>query len=170
MAEKNLYVLAGYDDDTEARLSGIQNKLYELGFSGDQTKNIPMHFTLGCFGTEREEELKERLIRLSKTVKQFPVEFHHLGMFNLPGKDVLFVSPEVSDEMLKLRDFFSDNKDEFPWEAHTTLLIDKPEVISEAQEVVLREFQAYAGEVTTLHLYEFFPTRHILSVKLCRLT
>ena len=57
MAEKLLYVLAGYDDDTEEKLSGMQNKLYELGFSGVQTKNIPMHFTLGSFETEREEEM-----------------------------------------------------------------------------------------------------------------
>ena len=41
MAGKALYILAAYDDRTEERLSGIQNRLYELGFSGIQTKNIP---------------------------------------------------------------------------------------------------------------------------------
>ena len=50
MAEKALYVLAGYDDDTEKLLSGIQNKLYEQGFSGVQTKGIPMHFTITSIG------------------------------------------------------------------------------------------------------------------------
>ena len=33
MAEKALYILAGYDDQTEAYLAGIQKKLYEQGFS-----------------------------------------------------------------------------------------------------------------------------------------
>ena len=57
MTDKALYVLAGYDDETEKTLSGIQHKLYDLGFSGVQTKNIPMHFTLGSYAADREEEL-----------------------------------------------------------------------------------------------------------------
>ena len=38
---KSLYILAGYDDNTEKYLAGNQNKLYEEGFSGTHTKNIP---------------------------------------------------------------------------------------------------------------------------------
>ena len=41
MANNALYVLAGYDDVTEARLAALQNKLYEQGFTGTHTKNIP---------------------------------------------------------------------------------------------------------------------------------
>ena len=36
MANKALYVLAGYDDETEKSLAGIQNRLYDLGFEGTQ--------------------------------------------------------------------------------------------------------------------------------------
>ena len=61
MENRSLYILAGYDDKTEEILSGIQNKLYDLGFSGTQTKDIPMHFTLGSFDTSMEDELKARL-------------------------------------------------------------------------------------------------------------
>ncbi|MBP3297438.1 MAG: 2'-5' RNA ligase, partial [Lachnospiraceae bacterium] len=136
MADKLLYVLAGYDDDTEERLSGMQNKLYELGFFGVQTKNIPMHFTLGSFETEREEEMKERLIRLSKSVREFAVDLSKIGLFQNPSEPVLFVKLEESREILELREHFKDNVDVFPWAAHTTLLIDKPEVIREAQKHV----------------------------------
>lgn len=166
MADKLLYVLAGYDDDTEEKLSGMQNKLYKLGFSGVQTKNIPMHFTLGSFETEREEELKERLIRLSKSVREFAVDLSKIELFQNPSEHVLFVKPEENREMLALREQFQDNVDVFPWEAHTTLLIDKPEVIQVAQKHVLEEFRPFSGKVTTLHLYEFFPARLILSVRL----
>ncbi|MBO6299492.1 MAG: GNAT family N-acetyltransferase [Lachnospiraceae bacterium] len=166
MADKLLYVLAGYDDDTEERLSGMQNKLYELGFFGVQTKNIPMHFTLGSFETEREEEMKERLIRLSKSVREFAVDLSKIGLFQNPSEPVLFVKLEESREILELREHFKDNVDVFPWAAHTTLLIDKPEVIREAQKHVMEEFCPFSGKVTTLHLYEFFPARHILSVRL----
>ena len=58
MEDKKLYILAGYDDATEEQLAGLQKKLYEAGFVGKETKNIPMHITLGSFPTDREEELK----------------------------------------------------------------------------------------------------------------
>ena len=166
MAEKLLYVLAGYDDDTEEKLTGMQKKLYELGFTGVQTKDIPMHFTLGSFDVSREEELKERLIRMSKSVREFAVDLDKIGLFQNPSEHVLFVKPEESREMLALREHFKYNVDVFPWAAHTTLLIDKPEVIREAQKHVVEEFRPFIGKVTTLHLYEFFPARHIMSVRL----
>lgn len=166
MSEKSLYVLAGYDDETEAKLAGIQKHLYELGFSGTQTKEIPMHVTMGQFDTSKEQELKERLIALSQSVNAFEVDFNHIGLFENPEKEVMFIQPKISVEWLELRDRFSDNIDTFPWAPHTTLLIDRPEVIEEARKVVLEEFQAFSGKVTTLYLYEFWPTRHVLTVQL----
>ena len=68
--------------------------------------------------------------------------------------------------MLALKDEFSDNRDQFNWSPHTTLLIDKPAVIQEATQSVLKEFTSFSGKVTVLHLYEFWPTKHILSVRL----
>ena len=166
MAGKALYILAGYDDRTEDRLSGIRNRLYELGFSGIQTKNIPMHFTIGSYAADREEELKERLGKIAAAHGAFDVAFNHIGLFRLPENDVLFVAPEISREMLTLKDSFLDNADLFPWSPHTTLLIDRPEIVHEATAAVLKEFAPFAGKVTVLHLYEFFPARHILSVRL----
>ena len=156
MAEKALYILAGYDDRTEEILSGFQNKLYDQGFSGLQTKDIPMHFTMGSYVVEHEEELKNRLEKIAETHRAFDTAFNH----------VLFVAPEVSREMLALKDEFSDNRDQFNWSPHTTMLIDKPAVIQEATQSVLTEFRSFSGKVAVLHLYEFWPTRHILSVRL----
>lgn len=65
MEDKKLYILAGYDDATEEQLAGLQKKLYEAGFVGKETKNIPMHITLGSFPTDREEELKADLQRIA---------------------------------------------------------------------------------------------------------
>ncbi|MBR3142963.1 MAG: 2'-5' RNA ligase family protein [Clostridiales bacterium] len=166
MENKSLYVLAGYDDLTEKRLSEMQNRLYDLKFEGVQTKNIPMHFTLGSYDTDREEELIARLNRLSGNFEAFDVAFNHIGLFRLPENDVLFIAPEVSREMLSLKDEFTDNKDTFRWSAHTTLLIDKPDIIRKALPAVLADFSSFEGEVTRLYLYEFWPTRHILTVEL----
>lgn len=81
MENKALYILAGYDEQTEERLANIQNKLYEQGFVGRQTKNIPLHITLASFPTEKEAELTDMLQRISKEVKPFEVHLSHVGMF-----------------------------------------------------------------------------------------
>ena len=166
MDNKSLYILAGYDDGTEKILSGVQNKLYESGFDGSQTKNIPMHFTLGSYDTVHEEELKRRIEKTAEEQKAFEVTFTHIGLFRLPVNDVLFIAPEVNKEMLQLKDRFSDNKDQFTWSAHTTLLIDKPEKILSAMPIVLDEFKSLSGHVEKLYLYEFWPTRRIMTVQL----
>ena len=166
MADKALYVLAGYDGRTEKVLSGMQKRLYELGFSGFQTKDIPMHFTLGSYGTEQEEELKARLAAVAETRGAFPVSFSHIGLFRLPDNVVLFAAPDAGREMLRLKDCFADSRDPFGWTPHTTLLIDRPDVIQKALPVVLDGFSAFGGEVSVLHLYEFWPARHVLSVPL----
>jgi ribosomal protein S18 acetylase RimI-like enzyme len=103
---------------------------------------------------------------MSKSVREFAVDLDKIGLFQNPSEHVLFVKPEESREMLALREHFKDNVDVYPWAAHTTLLIDKPEVIQVAQKHVMEEFCTFSGKVTTLHLYEFFPARHILSVRL----
>ena len=49
MENKFLCVMAGYDDETEKHLAGIQQKLYDVGLTGEHTKNIPQHITLQTY-------------------------------------------------------------------------------------------------------------------------
>ena len=161
MADKALYVLAGYDNNTEAYLSGIQKKLYSEGFSGFHTKNIPMHMTLGSFPCDKEDELKALVQKTAEEVSAFDVTFNHVGIFG--RAQVLFAAPDVSHNILSLKERFGDSTN---WTAHTTFLIDAPEVIYKALPHAMEYFSAFGGKVTSLHLYEFFPTRHILTVKL----
>ena len=160
MSEKRLYVLAGYDDATEEKLAGWQQKVYDAGFIGTHTKNLPQHITLGSFPTEMEEELLEKVLALARDTQAFEVTFNHVGVFG--GSKVLFIAPDVNHELLDLKEQFESAKG---WTPHTTMLIDEPARIYEAVPIVTRNFQAFAGEVTTLHVYVFWPTRHILSVK-----
>ncbi len=158
---KALYILAGYDEATEKRLSGLQNKLYSLGFTGSHTKNIPMHVTLGSFPTDMEEELVKKLHELSEVTAPVKTTFNHIGIFG--GGKVLFACPDVSHELLSLKENFGSPEG---WTAHSTLLIDEPEVVLKALPAVMEDFSSFSGEFTALHLYEFFPTRHICSVQL----
>lgn len=161
MADKLLYILAGYDDKTSARLESIQNKLYECGFTGTHTKNIPLHITLGSFptGKEKEIELAQLIQTLADKISPFKITFNSISIFD--NERVLFVAPDTNEKLLKLKEIFGDS---YNWTAHTTMIIDEPDVILKALPIVLNEFTAFSGSITSLHLYEFFPTRHILSV------
>ncbi|MBE6616960.1 MAG: 2'-5' RNA ligase family protein [Ruminococcaceae bacterium] len=159
MSEKALYVLAGYDEITEMHLANIQNTLYEHGFTGTHTKNIPQHITLGSFPTEKEAELIGLLRKLSIDVPSFEITFNHIGIFG--GARVLFVAPDSNDQLLKLKEMFGSS---YNWTPHTTMLIDNPDTIYKALPFVMKKFSAFKGRITALHLYEFFPTRHIMSV------
>ena len=161
--EKALYILAGYDELTEIRLQGVQNALYARGFEGTHTKNIPLHITLAFYPSNplREAELKEMLQKLVKEVSPFDVTFNHIGIFD--GGRVLFIAPDCNEKLLKIKELFGSS---FNWTPHTTMLMDEQSSILKALPIALQEFSAFKGKVTALHLYEFWPTRHILTVYL----
>ena len=161
MENKALYILAGYDDPTERRLAGIQDNLYSHGFTGTHTKNIPQHITLGSFPLDQETRLVDLVRKIAKTTAPFTVAFNHIGIF--AGGKVLFIAPDINRALLDLKERFGPSRG---WTPHTTMLIDEPEIILKALPEVIKSFSAFEGTVSSLHLYEFFPTRHILSVKL----
>ncbi len=161
MADTALYVLAGYDTETDRRLSALQNSLYARGFAGTHTRDIPQHITLGSFPPESEEALTKLLRQTAERTEAFEVTFHHVGIFG--GAKVLFVAPDANACLLRLKEAFGSSDG---WTPHTTMLIDEPGAIMEAVPFLVEGFSAFRGRVTTLHLYEFFPARHILSVRL----
>ena len=164
MAEKSLYVLAGFDAETEVKLAELQDLLYGNGFCGTQTKDIPFHLTLGSRpADEREEEwLLEIMQEVAEEAVDFTVTFNHLGIFS--GGRVLFAAPDPVEELLHLNRRFDFSGDS--WTPHATLLIDEPSVILNALPHVLENFKPFTGRIDRLYLYEFFPSRHIASVEL----
>ena len=165
MAEKYLYVMAGFDAETEERLAELQNLLYANGFTGTQTKEIPLHLTLAEISADdvRDEHwLKEIMEEMAERSFDFTVTFSHIGIFS--GGKVLFAAPDPVPELLHLNGRF-DFSDE-SWTPHATLLIDEPSVILEALPLVLEKFKPFTGRIDRLYLYEFFPSRHIATVEL----
>ncbi|MBQ6592440.1 MAG: 2'-5' RNA ligase family protein [Solobacterium sp.] len=161
MDNKALYILAGYDDLTENRLADMQNRLYDRGFVGTHTRNIPQHITLGSFPVDQEQELIDLVQKTAEATLPFQVVFNHIGIF--PGGKVLFIAPDINRALLELKERFGDSHG---WTPHTTMLIDEPDIILKALPEVIQDFSALEGTVSSLLLYEFFPRRHILSVEL----
>lgn len=161
MENKFLCIMAGYDDETENHLAGIQKKLYAAGLTGQHTKNIPQHITLQTYPTNREGEVVELLRKIAEETAPFDVCFSHTGIFS--GGKVLFIAPDKDSDLIALKEKFGPS---FDWTPHTTMLIDEPENIQRAVPLVVQEFSSFNGKVTCLHLYEFWPTRHILTLNL----
>lgn len=158
--KKILCVLAGYDPDTEQILSGIQRHLYNNGFTGSHTKDLLQHITLCTCSPDQEEELIKKMTQAAE-LPSFGVTFNHIGIFG--GSKVLFIAPDPNLPLLQLREKFAPSEN---WTPHTTMLIDEPDTICRAVPFVSEKFSAFSGQVESLHLYEFWPTRHILSISL----
>lgn len=158
---KRLYIMARFDPDTERRLSEWERSLERSGFHGQQTRGIPHHITLGDYPTEQEEQARALVSRVASETEAFPITFNHLGVFS--GGHVLFAAPDASHELLSLRERFGPT---FNWAPHATLLIAEPELIIRAMTPAVQVFEAFAGRVEGLLLYEFFPARPILTLPL----
>ena len=161
MENKFLCLMAGYDDHTENYLAGIQKKLYAVGLTGQHTKDIPQHITLQTYPPAQEAQVVHMVRAIAAESEPFEVDFSHIGIFT--GGKVLFIAPDKDSDLIALKEKFGPS---FDWAPHTTMLIDEPENIQQALPLVVKEFSSFHGKVTCLHLYEFWPTRPILTVKL----
>lgn len=153
--DKFLCVLGIYDGGTQRTLKEHQDAILGMGFTGRQTMGIPFHVTLGTFGTDRRQELEDKLRGLKTGA--FEVYFNHIGMFE--GQQVLFLAPDVDKELLALKETVSDEKG---WTAHTTMLIDDRENTLRAMELLGERFRRFTGRIERVGLWEFFPARELM--------
>jgi len=160
MNDKSLYLLAQFDKETQEKLTGYYAILQQNGFIGNQTKNIPYHFTLGKKDVDCEKQLTDYLDEVCANTACFDIHLSHIALF---GLNVLFIAPDMNFELLTLRQkFFPDCGDgAYNWTAHATLLIDEPEGILKALPIVANSFKPFKGRIGSLGLYEFFPMRFI---------
>lgn len=160
-ADKQLFIMAGFDPETERRLTSWETLLEQHGRPGQQTKGIPHHITLGVYPPDMEEQVKALVAQAARETAPFPVSFSHLGLFG--GGRVLFAAPCVSRALLSLKERFGPGDH---WTAHATLLLDEPERIISAFGPAIGMFEAFEGRVERIFLNEFFPNRPILHLPL----
>ena len=161
MEDRHLYVVAQYDAETDKKLNDLYQALVDEGFIGTQTQGIPYHITLGTFAVEDEVQVIRRAYEAAKTINAFTMRMAYIGLF---GLNVLFVAPAVKCALLDLRNAVvpgGGTADEFPWVAHTTLLMDEPERIHSAIPVVVKHFEPFRATIESIGIYEFSPERKI---------
>jgi 2'-5' RNA ligase len=161
LEDRHLYVVAQFDAETDKKLNSLYLSLVNEGFTGTQTKGIPYHITLGTFAVEDEVEAIRRAHEAAGSLRAFTLRLSYLGLF---GMNVLFIAPTVKRELLDLLHAVvpgGGTADEYPWVAHTTLLMDEPEAIHRAIPVAARNFTPFRATVESIGIYEFFPERKI---------
>ena len=165
MSEQFLMVMADLDEQTQARMAEWDAPLLEAGFTGQQTPGLPYHISLASYPLSKEKEALEQVRRIASEFTPFTLHFSHIGVF--AGGKVIFAAPERNaaiDELQKACDLFPNPN--YPWTPHMTLILDEPEVISQALPIAVRNFKPFVGTVTKLHLCAFWPTREIASPEL----
>jgi 2'-5' RNA ligase len=165
MAEKLLYALATFDEETSAHVTQLAHILNENGITGRQTPEIPHHITLGCYALDKESETKRLVQEVCAGARSFEVSLAHIGFF---GLDVLFLTPIMNEALLGLyRRFHGGITDIGAWTPHVTLLIDGAEAILKALPLAAGHFKPRKARVSGVSLYEIFPARFITACPLC---
>ncbi len=159
MQDRLLYVMAQLDNETCGKMRGIDRLLHELGIDAKKPPKVPYHITLGAFELHQEQEIQKRVENVCRSMHRFPLTYNHIGLFHL---NVLFFGPDVNTELLALQQpFEQDRIKEHEWTAHTTLMMDEPEVILRALPIVADKFCGFHATVESISLYEFWPSRFI---------
>ena len=110
---------------------------------------------------EDEVEVIRRAHDAAKAMNAFTIRMASMGLF---GLNVLFIAPAVKQQLLDLLHAVvpgGGTADEFPWVAHTTLLMDEPKVIHRAIPVAVKNFEPFRATIESIGIYEFSPERRI---------
>ncbi|MBQ3494235.1 MAG: 2'-5' RNA ligase [Clostridia bacterium] len=157
--EKFLTVFAVLDNKTQQYLKSLQNQILKLGHKGTQTMDIPFHISLGSFPVSDQNFLVDKVKKITTQIPKFEIKLNSVNHFS---NKVLFIEPETNPDLLKLHNNFDNNyADGFPWHAHITIFCGPEENVCIAKEKLLETFKPCVGEITSVQIGEFFPTKLI---------
>jgi len=144
--DKQLYLLAELDDDSQLKIKEIEKIILENGLVGRQTPDIPYHITLCTFPVEMEDYLKELLEKAGKKFKKIIIKCSSLGLF---GLNVLFMNPDMNSLLIELYDYVNVKSLEKGKDlaAHVTLLIDEPENIIKILPKIVEKNKGITGNI-----------------------
>lgn len=166
MAEQFLTLMADLDDESQAKMSDLYEKLQEKGFTGVQTSGLPFHISLASYPLDKEKDVIELIKKVSVEYSPVPIGISHIGVFS--GGKVMFGAPDMNSGLTSLHEacLMVDSLQEYGWTPHVTIIIDEPEIIGNALPIIGRAFEPFHGRVVRLHLCAFWPTREIITVEL----
>ncbi|MEA5038363.1 MAG: 2'-5' RNA ligase family protein [Clostridiaceae bacterium] len=166
MEEKRIYLIAQFDGSTNQKLADMYDRLVHAGLTGEQTPDLPYHFTLGSFALEDNDQVLDGVQTVCQKTKAFDISLNHIGLF---GLRVLFIAPSVNTELLTLYNHLVPDapiSGDHNWVAHATILIDNPDNIHTAIPIVAQSFSPFSAKIESIGVFEFFPKKFIAEYKL----
>ncbi|MBR3687143.1 MAG: 2'-5' RNA ligase family protein [Clostridia bacterium] len=160
--KKFLTVMAVLDNRTQRAMGDIQSALIAKVGDGTQTMGIPFHITLGSYSTDELDSVMERVREAANVTKPFDIRI--LGQDSF-GDKVLFLKPEKSEELLRLRAYFeNDYALGYEWTPHATLICGEAEQVRSARELVCTLDLPPKATVVGIELGEFFPPKKVIRI------
>lgn len=154
--------MAVFDDKTQKTLAQIQSDIIEQIGEGTQTMGIPFHLTLGSYPVEMQSETVDKIERVASSCKHFEVV---LSGYNTFGDKVLFLEPNIPQELLDLRKSFeSDYANGFEWVPHATLFCGDVDEVKKAISLLPKLEEPISAEIVGIELGEFFPPKKIIRI------
>jgi 2'-5' RNA ligase len=124
-------------------------------------------------------EFSPKLKTFTEELNPLELKFGNIGLF--PGTEsVLFMSPTVTEELLKVHMKFNNTFSEYrkdmwnyylpgAWVPHCTLVIDMPKNnLPLAMECILENYQPFNAQVEEIGIVEFRPVKQLSSFKLSK--
>lgn len=160
--KKFLTVMAVFDSQTQQKLGKIQSDIIEHVGEGTQTMGIPFHITLGSYATDELDVVIELIRKAAENMKPFDIRL--LGQDSF-GNKVLFLKPEKSEELFRLRAYFEkDYAHGHEWVPHATLICGEEKQVQNARELVCTLDLPQKATVVGIELGEFFPPKKIIRI------
>ena len=163
--DKKLYILAELDNDTQNVIKKYEKIIFDNGFVGNQTKDIPYHITMGEYPMECENDLKNLLDKIYLEYNEFNISYSGFGLFKL---NVLYLNPCMNIKLIELYNFINkaNSYKDNDLSAHTTIYIDEPENVIRILPKIVENSEKINGKIKYISLYEFFPKRLIKRIEL----
>lgn len=154
--------MAVFDSQTQQKLGKIQSDIIEHVGEGTQTMGIPFHITLGSYATDELDVVIELIRKAAENMKPFDIRL--LGQDSF-GDKVLFLKPEKSEELFRLRAYFEkDYAHGHEWVPHATLICGEKKQVQGARELVCTLDLPQKATVVGIELGEFFPPKKIIRI------
>lgn len=99
-----------FDDESQNVINNLRNMLIENGVHDEAVKLN--HVSIGDYKTDNIDELKNRVIEFSKTIKPFELSLVSVGTF-MTKENVIFLEPIMTSELMDIHKRFIEYMKDF---------------------------------------------------------
>ncbi len=163
--KKFLTVYGVFDANTQQILQGYQNTIKTHKLQSSHTE-IPYHISFGSFAVCDVDALIGAVNNFCNKEYTFTVNLTSVEQF---GTKVVYLKPQINNNISKLHSLFNSNyANGYDYVPHVTMFMSNGFDVVKVTNLLTEIFLPFSGEITELHIGEFFPPKLVYSKKLLR--